>query len=108
MNLTVFIVLGIWYEAGVYEGDLSELEPEFVGVRYDAAAVIGLGFMGALDKCGFQGKVGTTMRRHMRISCQVPLYHLSSPILTELHQPLALIPKEDSCSLDIPKKNAVY
>ena len=28
--------------------------------------------------------------------------------LTELHQPLALIPKEDSCSLDIPKKNAVY
>ena len=76
---TVFIVLGIWYEAGVYEGDLSELEPEFVGMRHDAAAVIGLGFMGALDKCGFQGKVWTTMRRHMRISCQVPLYHLSSP-----------------------------
>ena len=44
----------------MYEGELSELEPEFVGMRYDDATVIGLAFMGVLDKCGFQGKVGTT------------------------------------------------
>ena len=29
-------------------------------MRCDATAVIGLTFMGVLDKCGFQGKVGTT------------------------------------------------
>ena len=44
----------------MYEGELSELEPEFLGRRYDAAAVIRLAFMGVLDKCRFQGKVGTT------------------------------------------------
>ena len=61
--------------------------------------------MGVLDKCSFQGKVRTTeifIRERMKISCRVPLYHLSSPILTELHQPL--ISKEDSYTLEILKK----
>ena len=44
----------------MYEGELSELEPEFVGMQYDTAAVIRLVFMGVLDKCRSQDKVGTT------------------------------------------------
>ena len=31
-----------------YDDEFSELEPEFIGKRYDAAAVTGLAFMGVL------------------------------------------------------------
>ena len=57
--------------------------------------------MGVLDKCGFQGKVTTT---------DTPTYEnlmsgaLSSPSLTELHQPL--ISKEDPYTLEILNKTS--
>ena len=69
--------------------------------------MIGLAFMGVPDKCGFQRKVRTTdtpTYQNLMSGAIVPLI-LPDPH-SELHQPL--ISKEDSYTLEILKKNAVY
>ena len=62
--------------------------------------------MGVLDKCGFQGKVGTTDIPAYKDLMSGAIVPLILPILTELHQ--SLISKEDSYTFEVLKKNAVY
>ena len=62
--------------------------------------------MGALDKCGFQGKVGTTDTPAYEDLMSGGIVPFILPILTELHQPL--ISNEDSYTSEVLKKNAVH